>query len=147
MNQLSLHTVLNGERSLDEVVKNAGRSDSEHVKFLYLLCLVKGIWEKEPDDWPSSVPFVDPNNNIVKSDTGSGKGSKPKKAVLKSMLEHLVKKYIVIALQLFFLLFLWIFELIFRMHFDIYFRISFMILMYVPIFYAVRLGGRLVFMV
>jgi hypothetical protein len=84
------------------VVKTAAMSVSEHVKLLYWLCLVKGMWEKKPVDWPSSVPFVDPNNN-VKSATGIGKASKPTKNVLIPMLEHLVKKYKVTALQRYFL--------------------------------------------
>jgi hypothetical protein len=71
-----------------------GVNDGDYVKLLYLLCLVKGIWEEKPRDWPSSVDFVDPNNNAK---SGTGKGSKPKKKVLIPMLKHLVKKYKVMA--------------------------------------------------
>jgi hypothetical protein len=84
------------------VVKNAARSDGKHVKLLYLLCLVRGMWEKKPGGWPTSVEFVDPNNK-VKSAAGNDNESKPTKDVLIPMLEHLVKKYQVMAMLHFFL--------------------------------------------
>jgi hypothetical protein len=58
------------------------------------------MWKNKPLDWPSSVPFVDPNNKD-KSVTGTGKGSKPTKDVLIPLLEHLVTKYQVMPALLF----------------------------------------------
>jgi len=55
-----------------------------------VLCLVKGLWEKQPTDWDENVPFLDPNNNVK---VDGKQGSKPTKDVLISMLNFLVKKY------------------------------------------------------
>lgn len=56
--------------------------------------LVKGLWEKRPDDWPEKVPFVDPNNRL-KNEGEEKKNVKPKKELLGQMLTYLVDRYTV----------------------------------------------------
>ena len=53
---------------------------------------VKGLWEKCPSNWPSDVPFVDPNNKLKGPDQPA---CKPKKEILVKMLEYLVKAHAV----------------------------------------------------
>ncbi|ELT88199.1 hypothetical protein CAPTEDRAFT_228866 [Capitella teleta] len=52
---------------------------------------VKGMWWTTPKDWPSGVPFCDPNNS--KLPTPDGSLSKPKKETLILMFNFLMGKY------------------------------------------------------
>jgi hypothetical protein len=54
--------------------------------------VVKGLWDKAPEWWDSTVPFLDPNNRR-KSPGDTEKGKKPTKKELLPMLKYLVNKY------------------------------------------------------
>lgn len=57
------------------------------------IAIVKGLWEKRPEDWDERVPFVDPNNRL--KNEGEKKNVKPKKELLGQMLTYLVDRYTV----------------------------------------------------
>lgn len=52
---------------------------------------MKNLWDKPPEDWPTDIPFVDPNNGM-KEESG-GKQQKPKKHELVPMYNFLRQKY------------------------------------------------------
>ena len=61
-----------------------------------LMVIVKGMWDRKPNDWPPDTVFVDPNNKIkTEIGTGAAKSTKPTKDLLVPMLSFLFHKYLV----------------------------------------------------